>query len=80
MRNYIAPLVTDIAQAAAKTNYWQTQVRELAATKGLCAKETQVAQRYLSVWSNDLESLQEQLDAQMDVEDFAYNTEYAQVD
>jgi hypothetical protein len=80
MRNRIPALTAKIAQATGKTEYWQAEVKVLASEKGLTAPETKAALRYLSAWSNDLETLQDALDAEFDGEEVEYHSEFVAQD
>lgn len=80
MRNKIPALVADITLASTKTQYWIAQAKCIAATKGMTSEEYRAATRLASTWSHDLEALQEELEAETDSEEIAFNSEYASVD
>ena len=80
MRDYIFKLTQDIAQADQKTRFWSAEAKKRAAENGRTSDCYRAAARYLSMWSNDLESLQEKLEAEQDEQDEVYNTEFAPVD
>jgi hypothetical protein len=80
MRDYTVKLAEDLAHANKKSRFWVAEAKRRAAEFGLASDCYRAAARYMSLWSNDAERLQDELDAAVDDVDLAYNTEYAEID
>jgi hypothetical protein len=77
MRDYTVKLTQDLAHADEKTRFWSAEAKRRAAQFGLASDCYRAAARYMSMYSNELEALQEELEAAEDAAEVEYNTEYA---
>lgn len=76
MRDYTVKLTQDLAHADEKTRYWVAEAKRRAAQFGLASDCYRAAARYMSLYSNEAEALQEELETAQDEAEVEYNSEY----